>query len=324
MLLRVETRADFVRELFAFKPDVVVADYNLPGFDGIEALAIVRAELPEMPFVIFSGSIGDERAVAILKQGANDYVLKDRMNRLPAAILRARQDALDRLERVRMGLQLEQTQRIDSLGRVAATVAHEFNNVLMMIQSAASALHREPANPAAVERVAERIGQAIQRGTRITQEVARFARPAEPALRPIDVNAWVRTLAEDARRILERELVLDLIVLSGAQILGDSEQLYQVLSNLVVNARDAIAGAGRITLTVDEIDQFVRFTVRDTGPGVPPDVLPRIFEPFFTTKRTGTGLGLAVSFQTIVAHGGQIYAESSEEGATFYVLLPRA
>ncbi len=446
VLLRVETHSDFVRELHAFNPDVIVADYNLPGFDGLEALSIVRAELPEMPFIIFSGSLGDERAVAVLKEGANDYVLKDRMHRLPSAILRARQDALDRLERLRMGrelrdekefiarvidtttglvtvldtegqivrsnasaarvtglsneeligrlwdfafpsdspvdirqvmedtfagraaqfevtlvtaagsrrtivwqssaihqstgspqylvltgidltemrqmeLQLEQARRIDSLGRVAATVAHEFNNLLMMIGSAAEMLRKGPDNAATV---AERIEQAVLRGTRITQEVTRFVRPAEPAPRLIEVNAWILGLAGDARRLL-RTVVLDVIVLStDACILCDPEQLYQVLSNLVVNARDAIGGEGRITLTVDDVEQYVRFTVHDTGPGIPADVLPHIFEPFYTTKRTGTGLGLAVSFQTIVAHGGQIYAESSGSGATFYVLLPRA
>src|SRR5205823_4773223 len=109
------------------------------------------------------------------------------------------------------------------------TIAHEFNNVLMVIQTATAALRKDPD---ALQHTAERIAQAIKRGARITQEVTRFARPAEPALQPIAVNTWLHSLADDVRRVLGQRVALDLILpAQEPAILGDPEQLYQVFSN---------------------------------------------------------------------------------------------
>src|SRR5882724_11502 len=105
---RVQRESDFIRELETFRPDVVLADYSLPEFDGLGALRVVRERAPDTPFIVFSGSIGDERAVEVLQLGAHDYILKDRMQRLPAAILRAHQEAQDALERRRAEASLHQ------------------------------------------------------------------------------------------------------------------------------------------------------------------------------------------------------------------------
>src|SRR5258708_17252584 len=106
VMRRVETQADFLEQLETFHPEVIVADYSLPGFSGLSALRIVLERRPETPFIVFSGSLGDERAVEIRKLGAADYVLKDLMQRLPFAIRRAHQDALDLLDRDRMEREL--------------------------------------------------------------------------------------------------------------------------------------------------------------------------------------------------------------------------
>jgi signal transduction histidine kinase len=327
VLHRVETEAAFVRELLEFSPDVVLADYKLPTFDGVSALRIVRGKSLETPFIIVSGTVGDEKAVEILKLGATDYVLKDRLNRLPPAILRALKDIEDVAARRRAESLLEQSRRLDSLGRVAATIAHEMNNVLMMIQSGAEQL-RSGTDPADVQRLSKQIVQAVKRGQRITGEVMRFTRPAEPDLHSLNVAAWLRDFSTDLRGTLGNAVVLQTdIPATDLFVSADQRQLEQVLTNVVVNARDAMRDGGYIALMVGESvlggRQYIEISIADTGSGMPPDVVARVFEPLFTTKRSGTGLGLAVSYQIIAAHGGQMYVESEVgRGTVFHILLP--
>jgi DNA-binding NtrC family response regulator len=116
----VETRASFVEQLAAFRPDVILSDYHLPGFTGQEALKIAQEHYPDIPFIIWSGVLGDEAAVELIKQGATDYVLKDRPARLPTVILRALAEVERRARLVQLEDQLQQAQRLASLGQLAA------------------------------------------------------------------------------------------------------------------------------------------------------------------------------------------------------------
>jgi DNA-binding NtrC family response regulator len=116
----VDTRASFVEQLAAFRPDVILSDYHLPGFSGQEALKIAQEHYPDIPFIFWSGVLGDEAAVALIKQGATDYVLKDRPARLPSVILRALAEAEQRARLAQLEDQLLQAQRLASLGQLAA------------------------------------------------------------------------------------------------------------------------------------------------------------------------------------------------------------
>jgi DNA-binding NtrC family response regulator len=116
----VDTRASFIEQLAAFQPDVILSDYHLPGFTGQEALKIAQELYPDIPFIIWSGVLGDEAAVELIKQGATDYVLKDRPARLPSVILRALAEAEQRARLAYLEDQLEQAQRLASLGQLAA------------------------------------------------------------------------------------------------------------------------------------------------------------------------------------------------------------
>ena len=116
----VDTRASFVEQLAAFRPDIILSDYHLPGFSGQEALKIAQEHYPDIPFIIWSGVLGDEAAVELIKQGATDYVLKDRPARLPSAILRALAEVEQRARLANLEDQLLQAQRLASLGQLAA------------------------------------------------------------------------------------------------------------------------------------------------------------------------------------------------------------
>lgn len=244
-------------------------------------------------------------------------------------------------EEKRLYRQLEQTMRMDSLGRLAATIAHEINNVLMGIMPFAEIIGRRPHADTLSKNAATHIIRSIERGRRITQEVLRFTRATEPVMRSFEAKEWLSHLAPHLSAILGNSVQLTLTCRDDGNLLlfGDRVQLEQVLTNLAVNAHDAMRGKGefrveivpaspltrRLFAGVDRLEDFVHMTVADTGPGIPSAIQPHIFEPLFTTKGgSGTGLGLAVVHQIIAQHGGQICVESSEgKGAVFHVLLPR-
>ena len=118
--LVVDTKAAFIEQLAAFRPNIILSDYHLPGFSGEDALKIAQEHYPDIPFVFWSGVLGDEAAVALIKQGATDYVLKDRPARLPSVIMRALSEAEQRARLAQLEDQLMEAQRLASLGQLAA------------------------------------------------------------------------------------------------------------------------------------------------------------------------------------------------------------
>jgi PAS domain S-box-containing protein len=235
-----------------------------------------------------------------------------------------------------MQRQVDEAIRVSSLGRVAASVAHEFNNVLMSIQPFVDILQRYLENEPNGMRALRYIRDGVKRGRLVSHEILRFAIPAEPHLTGVDAGEWLRTFSEEARQTL-REHTLETDPAESMINRADAAQLSQVMLNLISNARDASPSGSKITIGAARADaipflcerlpdphRFAALFVRDRGPGIAPEVLERIFEPLFTTKRSGeTGLGLAVVQQIVAEHGGKVIVESAVgAGSTFYVVLP--
>lgn len=231
---------------------------------------------------------------------------------------------------------VERAQRLGSLGRVAASIAHEFNNTLMGISPAAELLVRHVSDPTAAD-AAKRILQSVQRGKKITGEILRFAQPSEPDLEPIEVAAWLEGVARELREIVGPTIEIHVIVPTVPLfIAGDIQQLDQVLINLGLNSTDAMPSGGQIVLRaksmqpgdgdefgLSEPHQYVHLEIKDTGSGIDADTVRQIFEPLFTTKKSGTGLGLAVVQQVITQHHGHVFVISEPgNGTTFHLFLP--
>lgn len=243
-------------------------------------------------------------------------------------------------ERKLLERQLEQANRLNSLGRLAATIAHEFNNVLMGIQPFNEVIRKQAAQDPKIEKASEQIGKSIQRGKSITQQILRYTRPAPANLQRIDVAEWLAGFVTEMRAMVPESVAIDVsLPESGLALRGDPHQLLQVFSNLVLNARDAMRDGGRIEISVSgpsgrslfsfgvvpTPERYVHLCVRDTGSGMTPETMSRIFEPLFTTKQQGTGLGLAVTHQIVQQHGGHIFVESEiGKGSAFHVFLPTA
>ena len=219
---------------------------------------------------------------------------------------------------------LEEAKRLSSLGQVAASLAHEFNNVLMGIQPFVEVIGRNPSSSRVPDALTH-ITRAIARGKRASQEVLRFANPKEPQLSTVDVRTWLPGCLGQLRAAVPPSIKLDSSIDPDVHLVrGDSVHLEQVITNLVYNARDAIAGTGSIHVYVSLAGaDLVRISVCDDGPGIAPDMLDRIFEPLFTTKRNGTGLGLAIARRLMERQGGTLVAENRpSKGSVFHVLVP--
>jgi two-component system cell cycle sensor histidine kinase/response regulator CckA len=250
-------------------------------------------------------------------------------------------NARDITERKLLQAQLVQANRLAGLGRLAATVAHEFNNVLMGMQPFAELMQRADATPPMISRGAGHIANSIQRGKRIVLDILRFTQPYLPITAAVDLGEWWDAFAPEAEGVLGNSIaVVSTIPRHRFFVIADRGQLTQVVINLVANARDAMSGGGTLTVAANHLepdatfpfgvvprsDRFVQISIGDTGRGMTPEVMERIFEPLYTTRLSGgTGLGLAVAHQILTQHAGYIFVESEPaRGTTFHLFLPLA
>jgi signal transduction histidine kinase len=221
--------------------------------------------------------------------------------------------------------QLRQSQKMDAVGSLAGGIAHDFNNLLTAINGYASLLLGEPGS-ARMHEFAGAIGDAGERAAALTQQLLAFSR--KQVLRPdvMNLNGVVLDMTLLLERLIGEEVTIELELDPDLQCTeADRSKLDQVLLNLVVNARDAMAGSGTVTISTRNESDLVVLEVADTGIGMEQATAERIFEPFFTTKDvgTGTGLGLSTVYGIITQTGGTIQVHSEPgEGATFTVRLP--
>ncbi len=250
--------------------------------------------------------------------------------------------AHDVTERRKLEQQLQQAQRLDTVGRLAGGIAHDFNNLLTAILSSA-AVARECLPPDhEVQADLADVQLAGERATQLTKQLLAFARRQPVSQQPIELNDRVATMERMLSRLVGPDVVLRVTLGENVwHVRADGPQLEQVLVNVVVNARDAMPRGGRLTVrtgnrTLDEgqivlprpmpAGEYVEIVVSDTGTGMDEETLAHVFEPFYTTKPVGqgTGLGLAMCYGIIRQHHGVIWIESSPgRGTTVFILLPR-
>lgn len=231
-------------------------------------------------------------------------------------------NAQDRTEPLRLIDELAQLRRVESLGRVAASVAHEFNNALAAATVFAEVLEKKAPEHGQVVRS---IKDALRRGKYIAEEILRYGQPAKVTKQPFDVGEWLRELQNELQtQLAARHRLLLEVEENLPPLSADRAQLSQVITNLVLNARDASPPGAPITIAAGRArEEGLALEVRDEGTGIEPHALERLFEPMFTTKKSGTGLGLPIVQQIVLRHGGRVSVESAVgRGSRFTIVMP--
>jgi two-component system cell cycle sensor histidine kinase/response regulator CckA len=336
---RVETSSGLAGALEK-KWDIVISDHAMPRFSGGEALKMVRACDVEMPFIFVSGTIGEDVAADAMRVGAQDYVMKTNLKRLVPAVQRELREAEDRRERKQLELHVQQLQRFEAIGRLAGGVAHDFNNIIGAILGWAEMGCDETQAETPPHNRFQKIREQSLRAGKLTGQLLAFGRKQLLQPRKLNLNVLVKEEMNLLRRVIGENIEVRIRTAEDLRVtMADPTQVEQVVMNLCLNARDAMAEGGQLLIETQnvEIDEeycshhvygqpgsYVLLAVSDTGIGMDAATIEHIFEPFFTTKELGkgTGLGLATVYGIVKQHGGFIYVYSEPgKGTTFRVYL---
>jgi signal transduction histidine kinase/ActR/RegA family two-component response regulator len=346
---RVDTRQAFVAALKEGRMNVILADYSVPGFDGMTALTLARQHCPDVPFLFVSATIGEELAIDTMLQGATDYVLKQRLGRLVPSVQRALRELDDRAERKRVEealrqseKQFRQSQKMEAVGRLAGGIAHDFNNLLTVIMGYSQVLLTELGPQHPLRGKIEETLKAGERAATLVRQLLTFSRKQSLDPKILSLNTAVTSLENLLSRLIGEDVKLvSKLDPANGRLRADQAQLEQVLVNLVVNARDAMPKGGTLTIETTQVEltrspvycltplppgSYVRLAVSDTGCGMDRKTQSHIFEPFFTTKEegVGSGLGLSTVFGIVTQCGGAIDVTSRVgHGTRFDLYFPR-
>ncbi|HEY2903045.1 MAG TPA: response regulator [Polyangia bacterium] len=340
--------------------DLVLSDFSMPTFSAPAALAVLKEHGIDIPFIIISGTIDDEMAVDAMRAGAQDFLVKGRLARLQPAIERELREAAIRGERRTMQEKLLVSDRMVSVGTLAAGVAHEINNPLAALvanldvvaltvaeiakeretalksakapDSADAAAKSNPIIDARLRELEEPLRDAREAADRVRQivkDVKIFSRAADSSRHAVDVHRILDSSVRIAWTEIRNRAQLKKNYGPLSVVLGNESRLGQVFLNLIVNAAQAIVegnpAENEITITTSRTaDGRVAIEVRDSGSGIPETVRSKIFDAFFTTKPVGvgTGLGLSICHRLISEMGGTISVDSEEgKGTVFRVEL---
>lgn len=329
--------------------DVVISDYEMPNFGGFEALQLLKEGGHDLPFILVSAVVSEETAVRAMKAGAHDYMMKRNLARLAPAIEREMAEARTRAgrkaaeEALRQSEeQLRQAQKIEAVGRLAAGVAHDFNNILTAITGHSELLLRQQAADDPLRKHAEQIEKAAHMAAALTRQLLTFSRKQLIEPRVLELNAVIVNIEKMLRRLIGEDIEFcTLLDPAAGHIKADPGQIDQVIMNLAVNARDAMPNGGKLTVTTANATlgknhtknfpdlpagEYVMMAIADTGTGMSEEVKAHLFEPFFTTKPPGkgTGLGLATCFGIVKQNTGHIEVHSEVgKGTTFKIYFPQ-
>ncbi|QDG51989.1 PAS domain S-box protein [Persicimonas caeni] len=247
----------------------------------------------------------------------------------------------DLTERKAIEAQLRQAQKLEAVGRLAGGIAHDFNNMLTAIKGNTQLLREDVGgDEELIEHVGE-IEQAARRAASLTRQLLAFSRQQVLQPEKLCLAEVVGAMKPMLERLIGEHIELDVRPQAGLGFVeADEGQLSQVVLNLVVNARDAMAGGGRVVVELDNVEldrpcegvpvevpegRYVVLSVADEGHGIDDEVLNHIFDPFFTTKKDGSGLGLSTVYGIIKQSGGHVQVETElGEGTALHVYLPRA
>ena len=334
---RVETRAAMEQALVRRTWDLILCDYTLPRFSAWDALKALRQSGLDLPFIVISGTIEEESAVEMLKTGAHDFIVKNRMARLLPAIERGLKDAANRhrqreVEAERQELMARLEAINSEIERFTYLAFHDLRAPLITIKGFTGALKQdlEAGRHDQVQRDIQRIGGAADRMDEILSDLLEFARigRVRRASEDVDIQELVQEALHKLGGLVRAKNITVNLSPDLPHVYGDRVRLREVFENLIENAAKYMSDQEQPMIEIGirwQNDQQIIF-VKDNGQGVDPRYHNRIFELFekLDPNTQGPGIGLALTKRIIEVHGGRIWVESEGEGqgSTFCFTLP--
>jgi two-component system sensor histidine kinase EvgS len=338
---RVYTALDMNTALEKQYWDVIISDFVMPQFSGLEALKLVQGKRLDIPFIITSGKISDDTAVISMKAGAADYIMKDNLTRLGPAIERELQEKLVRGEREKTSRSLKEREeelrilrKIDQLkDEFIGLVSHELRTPLTVILGALNTVMTEEDRLSRKD-IKQLIGDAYYEAETLSDILANLlelARAQANRLQineePVNIRETIDTVVKKmSQQILPRQV--NIVCEKSITVNADRVRLQRILHNLLDNAVKYSSSGNKIEVLVKKLNNEVLIGVKDRGIGIPSELQGKLFEPFQrleqqNNKATGTGLGLVVCRRLVEAHGGRMWVESQPgQGSTFQFTLP--
>jgi len=299
---------------------------------GAGAVAVCAVLIVALAYVIQRPMVELQEQIARVGQGdlnasvsfasRNDEIgdLGRNFNHMVGQLRESRRE-IERLHRT----QMSRAEHLATLGELATGLAHEIRNPLAGIAGVIEIVGRDLPSSSPARAVVKDIRLEIAQINRILTDLLETARPRPPEMRVSDLNTTVEHAVMLARQqVLSQPIKIEFAKADGFDsVEHDSDQMHQVLLNLLLNAVQAIEGTGTVTVEIKPVDGFAMISVSDTGRGIAPEHLPNIFRPFYTTKGNGTGLGLSLARRIVESHGGKIEVSSEYgSGTQFRIYLP--
>ncbi len=327
-LLVVDTREDFIKALDEFKPDLILSDHSLPNFDSMEALKIYSEKNVSIPFILITGSVSEEFAIRSIKEGADDYILKSNLIRLPSAIKQALKTRQVEAEKLKANLQLEATNK--ELNTFIYKAAHDLRGPLCSIMGLThiASLEREKNNlPDYIQKISESTHKLDAILLSLIDVMS--IKDAKPVVKEINFKKLIASVLERFT-FLEgyNELAFKVNVQNKKSFFSDENILNSILQNIIENAikyRNTSKRNSFVAITVTDLNGFIKIEVEDNGLGMDQEIHEQIFEMYFRGHQgsIGSGLGLYIVQNGVKKLGGTIDVVSElTKGSKFTVLLP--
>jgi len=321
----VDTGEDYNQMLNDFNPDIILSDHSLPSFNSFKALEILKAKKLDIPFILVTATVSEEFAVDIMKEGAADYILKDRLQRLPSAIINS-------IEKHHLEQEKKDIER--QKDNFLSMASHELKTPVTTIKAygqLAESILGEQGDKEALN-IVKRMGTQIDRLAALVEQLLDFTRIQKGKLMFdedfFDFNELIKEVTEDIQKTYHTHTIENHMA-KGINVFGDKAKLSQVINNLLSNAVKYSPNAGNIVVKSYAQDDGIVLSVRDFGIGISPEKQPHIFQQFYRVTGDvqstfpGMGIGLYICSEITTRHGGKIWVESAMgKGSTFYIWLP--
>lgn len=322
--------------------DVILLDLSLPESQGMATFQKVHQVCQSIPVIILTGLDSDEMAMEIVRKGAQDYLVKNDLTRwnLLKVILYAIERKKLETEKLKLQHELLQVKKLESIGKLAGGIAHEFNNLLAGILGNASLIKNKLTDEKIIRQL-ETIEKSSQHGADLTQQLLGFSRQGILEKKKTNLKNLIKQTSSLLMRTFSNQVTIEVEVSDDlSPIYGDSIQIQQALTQIGFNAKEAsqdednpLIKIKASNLKVDQMNQnqsqpepgdYVLISISDNGKGIDPAIKDKIFDPFFSTKSIGegAGLGLSMAYGIIQNHGGVLNYTTSSQGTTFYIFLP--